>query len=91
MAPLVANALNYMQASSDVDRYKHIFAMDGLVPGVFQSMEPQFWRGSRTIMLAEADQNARKAFKDRWNEVKVARLHPQTDWEASDANAMDVD
>ena len=93
MAPLVAETLQYMSATNDVDKFKHIFAMDGLVPGVFQSMEPQYWRGSRTIMLTEADSDARKAFRARWDEVKMARLHPQMQWEAGaeGQGAMEVD
>lgn len=43
---------------------KHIWAMQGLLPGVHQSMDPSFWKDRRVTMFEEADRQARESFRE---------------------------
>ncbi|KAI9064803.1 hypothetical protein FKP32DRAFT_1757175 [Trametes sanguinea] len=78
MSPQVANALSPSVADDDgLYRNRSLWAMEGLLPGIYQSMEPRHWRRSRVVMLQEADKEARDRFRERWEETKLARLHPE--------------
>lgn len=93
MAPTVAHALSLSSDEGGLYQHRHLWAMEGLLPGIHQSMDPRQWRKSRLTMLQEADREARDRFRERWEETKMARLHPsQPEWEAGDAEAaMEVD
>ncbi|OBZ74043.1 hypothetical protein A0H81_05870 [Grifola frondosa] len=75
MAPTVDKALCHPPEQGGLYEYGHLWAMDGLLPGVHQSMDPTFWRGSRVQMLKDSDAAARESFKQRWDEIKSTRLH----------------
>ncbi|KAI8996440.1 hypothetical protein BD414DRAFT_477969 [Trametes punicea] len=103
MAPTVARALSLSTDDGGLYQNRHIWAMEGLLPGIHQSMEPRQWRKSRMVILQEADREARERFRERWEETKMARLHPpepeqeemqgqESQWEhGNDDAAMDVD
>ncbi|KAI0654041.1 hypothetical protein C8Q70DRAFT_1142512 [Cubamyces menziesii] len=76
MTPTVAHALSLSTDDGGLYQHRHLWAMEGLLPGIHQSMEPRQWRKSRVVMLQEADKEARDRFRDRWEETKMARLHP---------------
>ncbi|EKM50468.1 uncharacterized protein PHACADRAFT_263777 [Phanerochaete carnosa HHB-10118-sp] len=42
---------------------RHIWAMNGMLPGMHQSMDPEYWKATRGDMVAEADRAARVQFK----------------------------
>ena len=90
MAPIVTSAIQVAESANGFMENRHIFAMDGLLPGVHQSMDPQYWRKSRVEMLREADAEARKRFRERWEETKLARLRPKAG-EGEGPAPMDVD
>ncbi|TCD71826.1 hypothetical protein EIP91_003169 [Steccherinum ochraceum] len=52
----------------------YLWALQGTVSGVYQSMEPSHWKTDRQFMLKEADQEARNAFGQQWQGVKAQRL-----------------
>ena len=93
MASTVAAAVIKIhdQSPDEAVEPKHIFAMEGLMPGVHQSMDPRFWRGSRVLAMQEADQQARTQFKGLWEDAKMARLHPDGEAGEQGADAMEVD
>ncbi|CDO69634.1 hypothetical protein BN946_scf184851.g22 [Trametes cinnabarina] len=107
VAPTIANALSQSTEDDGLYRHRHLWAMEGLLPGIHQSMEPKHWRKSRMLMLQEADKEARDRFRERWEETKMARLHPpradeeleqeqmqgqQSQWEQSNGHVpMEVD
>ena len=98
MRPTVQQAISLASEEGGLFRNRHLWAMEGLLPGVHQSMDPRFWRGSRVLMLQEADKEARSRFRERWEVVKMERLHPSqnsdVDWEgviADNEVAMEVD
>ncbi|KAI1793512.1 hypothetical protein LXA43DRAFT_1001067 [Ganoderma leucocontextum] len=94
MRSTVQQALNMASEEGGLFRNRHLWAMEGLLPGVHQSMDPRFWRGSRVLMLQEADKEARSRFRERWEVVKMDRLHSQQnsdDVVADNEAAMEVD
>lgn len=95
MAPTVAHALALSSDDGGLYSQRHLWAMEGLLPGIHQSMDPRQWRKSRLTMLQEADREARDRFQERWEETKMARLHPpqpEGQWEEGAAGApMEVD
>ncbi|EJF64098.1 hypothetical protein DICSQDRAFT_153218 [Dichomitus squalens LYAD-421 SS1] len=76
MHDTVQEALNMADSEGGYFQNRHLWAMEGLLPGVHQSMEPRHWKPSRVIMLQEADKQARERFRERWEETKIERLHP---------------
>ncbi|KAI0675704.1 hypothetical protein C8Q78DRAFT_1150133 [Trametes maxima] len=76
MAPTVAHALSLSTDDGGLYNHRHLWAMEGLLPGIHQSMDPRQWRKSRLAMLQDADVEARACFKERWEETKTARLYP---------------
>ncbi|KAL1944984.1 hypothetical protein VTO73DRAFT_2604 [Trametes versicolor] len=93
MAPTVSHALSLSSDEGGLYQHRHLWAMEGLLPGIHQSMDPRQWRKSRLTMLQEADREARDRFRERWEETKMARLHPgRPEWETGEGNAaMEVD
>ena len=98
MRSTVQQAISLAGEEGGLFRNRHLWAMDGLLPGVHQSMDPRFWRGSRILMLQEADKEARSRFRERWEIAKMDRLHPphnpDVDWDgvvADNEAAMQVD
>ncbi|KAI0630548.1 hypothetical protein C8Q77DRAFT_1133756 [Trametes polyzona] len=95
MAPTVAHALTLSADDGGLYHHRHLWAMEGLLPGIHQSMDPRHWRRSRLVMLQEADREARDRLRERWEEIKMARLHPSDTegrWEEGNgADAMEVD
>ncbi|KAI0741615.1 hypothetical protein C8Q80DRAFT_145059 [Daedaleopsis nitida] len=86
--PLLQSARN----DDNVLQYRHLWALDGLAPGVHQSMDPRAWKDSRLTMFQEADAEARDRFREKWEELKMGRLHPQEEMAGEDSyTAMDVD
>lgn len=89
--PLLRQSLEQgIMDGSSVLQHRYLWALDGLSPGVHQSMDPRFWKGSRVNMFQDADHDARERFKERWEETKMARLHPQVVSNDDDAS-MEVD
>ncbi|KAI0348990.1 hypothetical protein OH77DRAFT_1526002 [Trametes cingulata] len=76
VSPTIANALSQSTDNNGLSRHRHLWAMEGLLPGIHQSMEPRQWRKSRMVMLQEVDKEAWGRFRERWEETKMARLHP---------------
>lgn len=48
-----------------------LWAMEGLMPGAYQSMDPVNWKGNRQVMFQDADALARTIFKERYNSWKA--------------------
>ncbi|RPD64199.1 hypothetical protein L226DRAFT_611784 [Lentinus tigrinus ALCF2SS1-7] len=84
--PLLESTIKDALANQDELSHRHLWALDGLSPGVHQSMDPRYWKGSRLLMFQDADKDARDRFKELWEETKMARLHPE-----SGEAAMEVD
>ena len=88
MHDTVQQALSMANEEGGHFRHRHLWAMEGLLPGVHQSMEPRFWKASRVLMLQEADKVARERFRERWEVTKMERLHPARG--KSDVNWNDI-
>ena len=86
--PLLRETLERGLQQDNMLQHKDLWALDGLSPGVHQSMDPRSWRSSRPAMFQDADKEARDRFKERWEETKMARLHPEA---GSVDEHMDVD
>ena len=48
---------------SGITQHKHIWAMQGILPGIHQSMDPVTWKPTRWEMFVEADKIARQQFR----------------------------
>ncbi|KAI0343026.1 hypothetical protein BDW22DRAFT_1297142, partial [Trametopsis cervina] len=57
---VVEKALEVPVEEGGVMLNKHLWAMEGLLPGVHQSMDPEAWKSSRHLMFKDADSDARK-------------------------------
>ncbi len=66
-----------IQHSVDVEKglyaYPQIWAMEGLLPGAYQAMDPMFWKRDRLAMINEADRLSRGAFRNLILQMKEQR------------------
>jgi len=73
---------------------RHLWAMDGLMPGLHQTMDPIYWKQSRHHMLKEADDEARKQLRQAWEELKGGgnmQAYPSASQGSANQLAMDMD
>lgn len=90
MKQFVQQAFDVAPQDGGLENHRHIWAMEGLISGIHQSMEPVAWRPSRGTMFKEADAESRSHFTALWDEVKQAR--EQVDLtQFLNADAMDVE
>lgn len=90
MKQFVKQAFEVSQQDGGLDNHRHIWAMEGLISGIHQSMEPVAWRPSRGTMFKEADAESRSHFTALWEEVK--QVKEQVDLtQFLSADAMDVE
>ncbi|GBE86409.1 predicted protein [Sparassis crispa] len=94
MVPAVDKALSLPPEEGGLYENRQLWAMEGLLPGVYQSMDPTVWKQSRLIMLKDADAEARQQLKRIWEEHQreKALLQAQNSApEASGSHLMDGD
>ncbi|TFK29704.1 hypothetical protein FA15DRAFT_752501 [Coprinopsis marcescibilis] len=72
---LVQQAFNTKTLETEVKRYEKFWALEGLVGGFANSLNPEDYKKSRTAMLEEADKNASDALED----YRVQCLNQQED------------
>ncbi|KZT71979.1 hypothetical protein DAEQUDRAFT_763465 [Daedalea quercina L-15889] len=90
MQSVVQKAFEVPPEDGGLDKSRHIWAMEGLVAGVHQSMDSQIWKSSRNAMFKDADIEARDHFTLLWEEIKGTQS--QVDGtQLMSANAMDVE
>ncbi|KAI0825812.1 hypothetical protein BC629DRAFT_1450686 [Irpex lacteus] len=83
MVPVVERALQVSEADGGLMANRHLWAMEGLLPGMYQSMDPEGWKGSRYVMLKDADVDARKLLGQEIDTLREsASLARQTQWSA---------
>lgn len=63
LGPVVQKALANPVSEGGLYGSKHLWALEGLLPGIHQSMEPEHWKSSRHVMFKEADTQARTLLK----------------------------
>lgn len=85
MVPIVDAALQV-----PLEERKYVWAMEGMVAGVHQSMDPTQNLAGRKTMMDLADNEARDHFKRVWEDMKTKRLHPPVAAEDG-GDGMDVD
>ncbi|KAH9913925.1 uncharacterized protein B0H18DRAFT_1047122 [Fomitopsis serialis] len=73
MGPIIDKAFAVPSHDGGLEKSRHIWAMEGLVAGVHQSMDPTIWKPSRSTMFKDADVESRGHFKALWEEVKEGR------------------
>ncbi|KIP03007.1 hypothetical protein PHLGIDRAFT_78231 [Phlebiopsis gigantea 11061_1 CR5-6] len=54
---------------SGLAQNKHVWAMQGLLPGVHQSMDPVTWKPTRYMMFSEADASAREQLRSTREQI----------------------
>lgn len=52
--------------SGNVVETSQLWALEGLAPGYYNTMDPVRWRASRVMMVREADQEARQGLEEHW-------------------------
>ena len=77
--PLLDNILPRSLENPNVSltENRHLWAMECIMPGAFQSMDPSDWRPSREDMLRDATQTSEKYFSDKWSEMSGKGLGVQ--------------
>ncbi|KAI0739337.1 hypothetical protein BC629DRAFT_1564626 [Irpex lacteus] len=60
MVPIVERALQVSEADGGLMAHRYLWAMEGLLPGMFQCMDPEGWKSSWDVMLKDAYVDARK-------------------------------
>ncbi|KIJ20881.1 hypothetical protein PAXINDRAFT_106682 [Paxillus involutus ATCC 200175] len=74
-------------ATGEVVETSQLWALEGLAPGYYNTMDPVRWRPSRVAMVREADKEARQGLEEHWRArarerdekltVEVGYLPPQ--------------
>lgn len=74
--PLLGDVINKALSGTDGPLYehRHLWALEGLMPGAFQSMDPSEWRPTRATMIDDATTESKQHFASRWNEMKETRV-----------------
>ncbi|KAH7890844.1 hypothetical protein F5I97DRAFT_91417 [Phlebopus sp. FC_14] len=63
LEPAVESALNNEGAFMETGQ---LWALEGLTPGAYNTMDPVRWRPTRVIMVREADKEARRGLEEHW-------------------------
>jgi hypothetical protein len=84
LVPVVQKALQVPVEEGGIMLNKHIWAMDGLLPGAHQSMEPEAWKASRYLMLHDGDVDARTLLGQEIEQICGAEEQPEPMVVASD-------
>ncbi|THH32457.1 hypothetical protein EUX98_g1735 [Antrodiella citrinella] len=74
----------------DLMNASYLWALQGSVAGVYQSMDPQHWKKDRHEMLMESTEGARAAFAAQWASVQKARLGGGEQSMPSGSNSVSV-
>ena len=72
LVPIVKRALSLTVEEGGLMLNKHLWAMEGLLPGAHQSMDPEAWKESRFVMLKDADADARKLLGQEIEAIRAA-------------------
>ncbi|KAI0705202.1 hypothetical protein BC835DRAFT_1314941 [Cytidiella melzeri] len=72
LEPIVKEALAVPPEKGGIMLNKHLWAMEGLLPGVHQSMDPELWKDTRYTMLQDADADARKMLGQEIEQLRAA-------------------
>ncbi|KAF7794256.1 hypothetical protein EIP86_005389 [Pleurotus ostreatoroseus] len=73
LQPALREAFTPSQENEDgMYLLRHLAALEGLLAGVHQSMEPKLWRNGRHIMFKEATSQAKDEFRAKRQELKNA-------------------
>ncbi|KAI0083928.1 hypothetical protein BDY19DRAFT_974809 [Irpex rosettiformis] len=86
LEPVVRRAFAVPTEDGGLMLNKHLWAMEGLLPGVHQSMDPEAWKGSRFMMLKDADTDARKLLGQEADQLKAAAMQAEQTLWSSDVN-----
>ncbi|KAJ3475270.1 hypothetical protein NLI96_g11946 [Meripilus lineatus] len=71
LIPMIDQAVRTSLSTQDgLFAYRHLWAMQGLLPGAYQSMDPVEWVGNRALMLKRADSVSRDAFRELIDHMK---------------------
>ncbi|OCH85503.1 hypothetical protein OBBRIDRAFT_798107 [Obba rivulosa] len=88
MAKRVEAALMVPEEQGGLYASRPLWAMEGLLPGLHQSMDPIYWKPARVNMLRDADSEALRYFTSHWQEC-VGALEPPD--EPQDSQMRDQD
>ncbi|KAG6335840.1 hypothetical protein ID866_3254 [Astraeus odoratus] len=64
-----------------------LWALEGLSPGFYNTMDPVKWRASRVAMVREADADARQGLQEHWR----TRAREREEKQAMDASYLPLD
>lgn len=78
MVPTVEKALEVPPDEGGFFANRHLWAMEGLLPGTYQSMEPAVWQPGRLSTFKDADEEARARFHELWEQCKQEREQAQS-------------
>ncbi len=77
LMPVMQQAMQAPPEEGGLYLYRHLWALEGLVPGIHQTMDPEHWKNGRHIMFKEADSQARQALHARRKEIQMERPNSQ--------------
>jgi len=89
MVPVVEKAIHIPASEGGLYESRHLWAMEGFLPGVHQSMDPVSWKPGRTAMFKDADALARGHFLQIWEQCKQERGYGQDDVHMADQSQAD--
>ncbi|KAF9240636.1 hypothetical protein BU15DRAFT_87549 [Melanogaster broomeanus] len=80
---------NYVGKALDIDGEEvaetgQLWALEGLAPGYYNTMDPIRWRPSRVVMVREADKEARRGLEEHWQ----ARARERDERQAMEAGHL---
>ncbi|KAF9224013.1 hypothetical protein BS17DRAFT_704003 [Gyrodon lividus] len=71
-------------AGGEVVETSQLWALEGLAPGYYNTMDPVRWRPSRVVMVREADKEARQGLEEHWR----ARARERDEKQAMEAACL---
>lgn len=52
----------------------HIWALEGIAPGFYNSVDPTYFKKDRLVMIHDADSEARRGMEEHWRKLATERL-----------------
>ena len=88
LQPIVNQALIQAGESGGPTEHEHLWAMEGLSPGYFNSVDPTYYKKDRLQMMKDADTEAHIDLEEHWRERQKERMEKME--ESQEQQLMDT-
>ena len=74
LQPAVESALINTTTADNKGASDHIWALEGIAPGFYNSVDPTYYKKDRLVMIHDADSEARRGMEEHWKKLAAERL-----------------